>query len=207
MKAKNTLRGAITKLELEIKHLETRSKDSFRIPIAPTTWALASEYFRQFNCYVASPGAFGPTASEFLHGMMDPDVLVGSLIGVEAALESWRFFTLCFEDVRMELKDMKMPTPDTLVASTTTSVCVTNKTIRHVFPHLIGDWGKLSPLATRLVGETLVMKGSVLFRWDSSTDKVVKLHSQTDMLTSMLNLLHSLEDVSRVFDKARIALH
>ncbi|KAK1937163.1 hypothetical protein P3T76_009941 [Phytophthora citrophthora] len=204
MKAQNTIRSAIAKLKSDIKYLES---NSLRIPIAPTKWALASEYFRQFNCYVASHGAFGPTASEFLHEMMDPDVLVGSQFGVEAALENWKLFTVYFEDVRVEIKDMKMPTPDTLVASTTTSVCITNKTLRNAFPHLIDDSGKPSPLATRLLGEKLVMKDSVLFRWDSSTDKVAQLLTQTDMLTSMLNVLHSLEDVSSVFCKARITLH
>ncbi|KAK1944358.1 hypothetical protein P3T76_004270 [Phytophthora citrophthora] len=95
----------------------------------------------------------------------------------------------------MELKDMKMPTPDTLVASTTMSVYITNKRLRKAFPHLIDDRSKLSSIAMRLLGEKLVMKGSVFFKWDASTDKVVKLHSQTDMLTSMLNLLHNLSCV------------
>ncbi|KAL3659825.1 hypothetical protein V7S43_015127 [Phytophthora oleae] len=207
MKAENTIEDAITKLRSEIEDLKAKSKDSSRIPTTPTMWTLASEYFRHFNYYVSSPGALGPTASTFLHEMMAPDVLVGSLVGVEAALENWRLLTLYFEDVRMELKDMKMPASDTLVAGTTTSVSITNKTLRHAFPHLISDGGKLSPLATRLLGERLVMKGTVLFRWDSSTDKVVKLHSQTDMLTPILNLLNSLEDVSHVFCKARITLH
>ncbi|KAK1940035.1 bZIP transcription factor 1 [Phytophthora citrophthora] len=153
MKVEKPIKDAIAELKSEIKHLKTKSKDSFRIPITPTTWAVASEYVRQFSRYVASPKAFGAIASNFLHEMLDPDVLVGSLFGVEAALENWKLFTsYFFEDVRMELKGMKMPTFKTLVASTTTSVYITNKTLRNAFPHLIDDSGKLSPLATRLLG-------------------------------------------------------
>ncbi|KAG1688392.1 hypothetical protein DVH05_025683 [Phytophthora capsici] len=204
MKAETTIEDAISKLKSEITDLETKSKDTTRIPTTPTRWALASEYFRLFNYYVSSPGTLGQTASKFLHETMAPDVVVGSLFGIDAALENWRLFTHYFEDVRTELKDMKMPTSDTLIAGTTTSVTITEKTLRHAFPHLIGDSDKLSPLAAKLLGERLVMKEAVLFGWDSATDKVVKLHSQADMLTPMLNLLRSLEDASYVFYKARI---
>ncbi|KAK1940806.1 bZIP transcription factor 1 [Phytophthora citrophthora] len=204
MKAENTVEDAIAKLKSEIKDLETKSKDSSRIPTTPTMWALVSEYFRQFNYYVSSPGTLGPAVSKFLREMMAPDVLVGSLFGADAVLENWKLFSHYFEDVRMELKDMRMLTSDTLVAGTSTCVTITNKTLRLAFPHLIEDSGKLSPLAAKLLGQRLVMKGTVLFRWDSVTDKVVKLQSQTDMLAPMLSLLRSLEDVSYVFYKARI---
>eukprot|EP00644_Phytophthora_capsici_P002019 jgi/Phyca11/575537/estExt2_Genewise1.C_PHYCAscaffold_740172 len=204
MKAESAIEDAIAQLNSEIKDLETKCSDTSRIPTTPTRWALASEYFRQFNYYVSSPGALGPTASKFLHEIMAPDVVVGSLFGVDAALENWRLFTHYFEDVHTELKDMKMPTSDTLIAGTTTSVTITEKTLRRAFPHLIGGSGNLPPLAAKLLGERLVMKGTVLFGWDSATDKVVKLHSQADMLTPTLSLLRSLEDVSCVFYKARV---
>ncbi|KAG1692254.1 hypothetical protein DVH05_025684 [Phytophthora capsici] len=205
MKAESAIEDAIAQLNSEIKDLEMKSSsDTSRIPTTPTRWALASEYFRQFNYYVSSPGALGPTASKFLHEIMAPDVVVGSLFGVDAALENWRLFTHYFEDVHTELKDMKMPTSDTLIAGTTTSVTITEKTLRRAFPHLIGGSGNLPPLAAKLLGERLVMKGTVLFGWDSATDKVVKLNSQADMLTPTLSLLRSLEDVSCVFYKARV---
>ncbi|ETL81708.1 hypothetical protein L917_18017 [Phytophthora nicotianae] len=55
-----------------------------------------------------------------------------------------------------------------------------------------------------MLGKKLVMRGSVLFGWDNTTDKIVSFHSQADMITPMLNLLGNLKDVSCVFSKARI---
>eukprot|EP00644_Phytophthora_capsici_P002020 jgi/Phyca11/20870/fgenesh1_pg.PHYCAscaffold_74_\ len=104
MKAESAIEDAIAQLNSEITDLETKCSDTSRIPTTPTRWALASEYFRQFNYYVSSP-----------------------------ALENWRLFTHYFEDVRTELKDMKMPTSDTLIAGTTTSVTITEKTLRPIF--------------------------------------------------------------------------
>ncbi|KAG3108544.1 hypothetical protein PI125_g11738 [Phytophthora idaei] len=133
-----------------------------------------------------------------------------SRFGVDAQLENWILFVLYFDNVRVDLKGLKRPSPDTLVASTVTSVTITSKTLRRVFPHLNSDGvsgtkgGVWSPLAARLLGKNLVMHASVSFGWDRATDKVASLYSQVDMLRPMLNLLGSLEDVSRAFYKARV---
>ncbi|KAG6946200.1 hypothetical protein JG688_00016174 [Phytophthora aleatoria] len=55
-----------------------------------------------------------------------------------------------------------------------------------------------------MMGNRLVMHGSVVFGWDCATDKLVSHYSQADMLSPMLNLLGSLEDVSCAFFKARV---
>ncbi|KAG3224731.1 hypothetical protein JG687_00008512 [Phytophthora cactorum] len=46
------------------------------------------------------------------------------------------------------------------------------------------------------------MHGSVLFEWDPDIDRVVRMQSQSDMLTRMLSLLGNVVDVSRVFEGA-----
>ncbi|KAF1778493.1 hypothetical protein GQ600_22542 [Phytophthora cactorum] len=57
-------------------------------------------------------------------------------------------------------------------------------------------------LAQRQQNALLVMHGSVLFEWDPDIDRVVRMQSQSDMLTRMLSLLGNVVDVSRVFEGA-----
>ncbi|KAG3045478.1 hypothetical protein PI124_g24649, partial [Phytophthora idaei] len=111
------IEDAIAKLRLEIKDLQTKCKGSVRLPSSPTSWALASEYFRQFNYYLSSPGTLYKMASTFLHEIMAPDVTDGLLFGVDAQLENWRLLALYFGDVRVDLKGLRTPTTDTLVAA------------------------------------------------------------------------------------------
>ncbi|KAG2786428.1 hypothetical protein PC129_g20612 [Phytophthora cactorum] len=199
MLVETEIEDAIAKLRTEIEDLQTNCKGSVRLQTTPTSWALASEYFRQFNYYLSAPGTLYKMASTFLHEIMAPDVTDGSLFGVDAQLEGWRLLALYFGDVRVDLKGLRTPTTDTLIAGTVTSVTITNNTLRRAFPHLNSDGvggtkgGAWSPLAAKVLGKRLVMHGSVFFCWDCATDKVVSLHSQADMITPMLNLLGSLE--------------
>ncbi|KAG4216568.1 hypothetical protein PC116_g34951, partial [Phytophthora cactorum] len=101
-------------------------------------------------------------ASTFLHEIMAPDVTDGSLFGVDAQLENWRLLALYFGDVRVDLKGLRTPTTDTLIAGTVTRATITNNTLRRAFPQLNSDG----------VG-----------------DKVVSHYSQADILSPMLNLL------------------
>ncbi|KAG2785155.1 hypothetical protein Pcac1_g5201 [Phytophthora cactorum] len=202
---------AITKLRSEIKNLEAKGNDAVRLPTKLTSWALASEYFRQFDCYISSPRTLYKVASKFLHEIMAPDVVDDPLFGADAQLENWRPLTHYFGDVSVDLKGLKTSTTDNLVADTVTRVTITSNTLRLGFPHLNGDGvggtnsGIWSPIAAKMLGKRLVMRGSVFFGWDVATGKVVSLHSQSDMITPMLNLLGSLDDVSCAFSKARVS--
>ncbi|ETP30063.1 hypothetical protein F442_20872, partial [Phytophthora nicotianae P10297] len=210
MQLETDIEDAIAKIRSEIKELDTQCKNFSRPPTTPTSWASASEYFRQFNYYVSSPGTLFKMASKFLNETMAPAVMGGSFFGVDAQLENWRLFAFYFDEVRVDLKCLKTPTSDTLVADTVTRVTITTNTLRRAFPHLNRDGtggskgGVWSSLAAKMLGKNIVMRGSVSFRWDSATDKVVSIYSQADMLTPMLNLLGSLEDVCCAFNKARV---
>ncbi|ETO77468.1 hypothetical protein F442_07335 [Phytophthora nicotianae P10297] len=79
-----------------------------------------------------------------------------------------------------------------------------------IFPHLMSDdfdydkereWSRI---AGRLVNQRLVMRGSVHFNWDGTSNRVMGLITQADMVSPLLQLLGNLEDVSRVFRRARI---
>ncbi|ETM44465.1 hypothetical protein L914_10304 [Phytophthora nicotianae] len=49
------------------------------------------------------------------------------------------------------------------------------------------------------------MRGSTCFRWDGKKNLVVSLVTQSDMLRPLVELLESLDDVSRVFEQAAIS--
>ncbi|KAI9982744.1 hypothetical protein PInf_008739 [Phytophthora infestans] len=209
MHQENQVEGRIAKLRSEIKELESKFNNLIQPPPTPTSWALASEYFRQLNCYLTSPRTIHKIARQFLRETMASDIMDGLLFGVSAQLENWRLLALYFTDVHVDLKGLKTPTPDTLIAATVTSLTITEKTLSLVFPHLNSDGvggsegGVWTPLAVRLLNQKIVMHGSVLFRWDSTTGKVSSIHSQADMISPMLELLGSLEDVFCVFCKTR----
>ncbi|KAG6614082.1 uncharacterized protein IUM83_09993 [Phytophthora cinnamomi] len=143
---------------------------------------------------------------------MAPVVAFNSERGVDAMLKSWDLVSRWFAGVEMELERLEKDESGSLVASTTTTVTITEHTLRIVFPHLIvghdtrrrGGSADPSSLAGRLVGQTLVMKGLTRFEWDGAYCRVSSVMSQSDMLTPMLGLVGSLEDVSLVFEGALI---
>ncbi|KAG7376011.1 hypothetical protein PHYBOEH_001868 [Phytophthora boehmeriae] len=139
------------------------------------------------------------------------NVTDGNLRGVEALLENWRVFSLSFDNVHVELEHLHKAAEGSLIATTTTSVTISENTLQRLFPHLNSDGkggvegGEWSDLAKKLLGQCLVMRGSVRFDWDGTMERVVDMFSQLDMLSPMLRVLGSLEDVSFVFEKALIS--
>ncbi|KAG3119121.1 hypothetical protein PI125_g2323 [Phytophthora idaei] len=68
---------------------------------------------------------------------MAPDVTTGFEYGPEALLENWKRFSLCFDDVRVQLGRLETgDAVDSLVASTIT---ISSDTLRQAFPHLNSD--------------------------------------------------------------------
>ncbi|KAG6616218.1 bZIP transcription factor 1 [Phytophthora cinnamomi] len=156
------------------------------------------------------PGTQQEAASKFLSGIMAPDTVDGVFPGVNTQIENWRRFALFFGDTRLELRGMEMPTERDLVASTSINITLSWNTLRYAFPHMNSDGkggtqgGDWSPIATRILGLTLVVRGSVIFGWDDTSDEVVRFHAQADLLTPLLNVLGSLADVSLFFSEALI---
>ncbi|KAG2912587.1 hypothetical protein PC117_g18844 [Phytophthora cactorum] len=206
----------ISDLQEEIQELETQHQDMMRsAPQNKSMWVVGTEYFRLFrHGYMAPMVAPEPTLAEkpcirpdkqahvqldYLQTSMTPDVTDGNVSGAEALLENWKFLSLNHDDVHVQLKRLEQVAHDSLLAVTTTSVTITENTLRQVYPHLIEEH---STLNAKLLNQRLVMRGSVRFDWDASCGRMVRVESQIDMLTPMLKLLGSLDDVAYVFDKA-----
>lgn len=146
----------------------------------------------------------------FLKATMSQDLDAGTVRGVEALAKNWAVFTKHFRDVYLHLDRLGHVTENSLVATTTTSLTITRNTLKNLFPGLACHRGdqdkesKLSRIAARLVGQRIVVHGSVLFYCDTSTHCIVSLITQGDMVTPLLQVLDNLEDVSLVFHHARI---
>ncbi|KAG6951378.1 hypothetical protein JG688_00013761 [Phytophthora aleatoria] len=196
----------VRRLESEIQELEVRRHHaSIGIPTHQTLWTIATEYFLLFqHGFRSPPQALQNAALNFLRVSMASDVVNGHQCGVEAILAKWRLFSEYFDDVYVELEKLeKSATSHSLVAITTTSVTISERTMRTVFPHLNSD-GQGGAEGRRLLNQRFVMRGSVRFDWDSATDCVVSIQSQSDMLTPLLHVLGTLEDVSLVFEGALV---
>ncbi|KAG7375505.1 von Willebrand factor A domain-containing protein 8 [Phytophthora pseudosyringae] len=202
----------VQKLREEIRSLTLRRQNAdMGISTSLDIWGVATEYFRLFrNGFRSPPEAVNTFALEFLRKSMASDVVSGLMCGPEAILQNWKLFSMCFDDVCVDLERLdKGATSTILVAIATTSVTISKETLRLLFPHLYSgeqraDGKQLSELAKKLQGQRFAMRGSVEFEWDPVTDSVVRVHGQSDMLTPMLRVLGTLEDVSRVFEGALV---
>ncbi|GMF29882.1 unnamed protein product [Phytophthora fragariaefolia] len=211
-------------LRNEVEQLEQRRRSVLVvIPAKESAWSVVAEYFRLFHYGMSElglPSTFASTSSaseqpsaqsDFLRMSMTPDVTFNAERGVEAMLKSWSCISRWFTGVEMVLERLEKDALGALVANTLTSVTITVQTLRIVFPHLntrnthsryLG--GTASSLAERLVDQTIIMRGVTRFEWDPAHCRVVSVESESDMISPMLHLLGSLEDVSRVFSSALI---
>ncbi|KAL3657585.1 hypothetical protein V7S43_017552 [Phytophthora oleae] len=134
---------------------------------------------------------------------MAPDVAFNAGRGPDALIRSWKCLSVWFQDVELELEGLKKAGRSSLVACTTTSVTITERTLLNVFPHLslVGD----REIVEKLLNQRLVVRGSMQFEWDAAYCRVTSVITQANLLTPMLRLLGGVEVTSYVFEKALIS--
>ncbi|KAL3665172.1 hypothetical protein V7S43_009801 [Phytophthora oleae] len=200
------------RLEKEIEQLQ-RTRDvvlAGDLATKRTVWCVAAEYFRVFQRGLPAVKSARTIGLDFLEATMDPELDAGTVQGLEALAWNWTVFTHFFTDVQIQLGRLEQIAENALVATTTTIITITSSSLSNIFPHLTNygvDLGKAndwSRIAAKLLNQRLVMRGSVHFSWDSADSRVLRLITQTDMVTPLLRVLGNFEDVSRVFSHARI---
>ncbi|KAG1690143.1 hypothetical protein DVH05_028351 [Phytophthora capsici] len=197
------LEGEAQELRKEIQKLEQhRRAVSSVFPSNQTLWKVVVEYFRLFRHGLA--GSAHSEQFKFLRASMAPTVLFNAGRGVDSIMRNWKYFSLWFQDAQVELNGLEKGGVDSLIASITTSFTITQRSLTTVFPHLCTAQAR--PLADKLLGQRIVMQGLTRFDWDPAYSRVTSVISESDMLTPMLELLGSLEDVSTVFEKSLISL-
>ncbi|OWZ12685.1 hypothetical protein PHMEG_00014114, partial [Phytophthora megakarya] len=179
-------------LQVEINTLEIQRR---RMSAAiHGVWDVAVGYFRLNRNRRHRSGQLDNTKSS--------DVVYNSGYGLKVMMQSRRFLHW-FDDVEEVLESLTKSPKYSMVATTRTSVTITQQTLTNVFPHLLRD-DELH-LRNKLLGQRMIMCGSTRFVWGGASDREVGVVTQSDQLTPMLRLLGSLESVLRVFEKALIS--
>ncbi|KUF85285.1 hypothetical protein AM587_10010498 [Phytophthora nicotianae] len=175
------------------------------LPPKQTVWTAVVEYFRVFRYGLQDSSP--PVQQKIIRSTIASDVFYNGECGAEAILRSWKLLSSWFRNVQLELVRIKKMSANSVVAVTTTSITITEETLRHAFPHLIdtGTGSSSFALVHLLLDERLVLHGSTYFEWDPVYGRVTRVVSQADMITPVLMLLGSLEDVSRVFENALVS--
>ncbi|KAG2773419.1 hypothetical protein PC129_g21651 [Phytophthora cactorum] len=201
-----TLEEENQQLRGQIENLQRRRRLVSTVrPPKENVWNVALVYFRVFRNGLQSRTQSSRNQFEFLKATMAPDMVFNTGRGPEAMTRTWKCISLWFQDAELELEGMEKGPTGSLIAATTTRVTVTERTLRNVFPHLWVKSGKYKELAEKLLGQRIVMRGSIQFDWDSTHRRVRSVIAQSDLLRPMLGIVGSLEDVTQVFDKAIIS--
>ncbi|KAF4029051.1 hypothetical protein GN244_ATG19251 [Phytophthora infestans] len=170
-----------TNLEIETDHLRDeinqlkrhRSDIAASIPTKENVWYFVVEYFRLFR-----------------YGLRN--------VVRTPSRSTQNTYNDQLSYVPVELDEIKKGAADSLLATSTTSITIQERTLRSVFPLCI-DMDD-SPLAKILVGQR--MRGWTCFEWDPTFGRVTCITNVADLLTPLLKLVGNLESVSRIFDGA-----
>ncbi|KAF4041732.1 hypothetical protein GN244_ATG06051 [Phytophthora infestans] len=202
----NTLERATQRLRGQIENLQRRRRLVSTVrPAIENVWNVALEYFQAFRNGLQTGSKPSRSQFEFLRIAMAPDMVFNTGRGPEAMVKTWKCISLWFQDVELELEGMDKGSTGSIVATTITRITITERSLRNVFPHLWVQSGRYKELAEKLLGQRIVMRGAIQFNWDSTQRRVSSVIAQSDLLRPMLGLVGSLENVSRVFEKATIS--
>ncbi|EEY65255.1 bzip transcription factor [Phytophthora infestans T30-4] len=195
-------------LRQEIEKLEQRRRSlATGVPTEMNVWSVVAEFFRLFRYGMPEPPFEAQSESqseaqlEFIRTSFTADVAFNASYGVDKMIENWQQTSRWFPSIEVELEGLDKGPAGSLVATTTTTISISEQTLGSVFPHLLYP---RDTLADTLLDQTLTMQGSMHFEWDDSCHRITRVTSLSDMLTPMLHFLGGLEEVARVFQQAAV---
>ncbi|KAG2773974.1 hypothetical protein PC129_g14486 [Phytophthora cactorum] len=198
------LEVAIKQLKEQVQHLECeRSQILGCISTTSSVWMAAVEYFRIFRRGCHAPQGTNIVDMDILKALIASDVAFSGGIGLDALVHHWGVFTQYFSDVGIRLKNLQQITNESVLATTTTTITMTEASITTAFPHLTSGMAGKS-VAAKLKDERLVLHGSVRFHWDNTINRVISIQAHADMVTPLVQLLGNLKDASLVFTNALV---
>ncbi|KAK1948580.1 bZIP transcription factor 1 [Phytophthora citrophthora] len=210
LKRVNGLEVAIKHLRAEIQELTLQRRlIDHGVPTSTSLWGTAAEFFRLFQNSVRLPSATDCSRTQydiqqnFLRATMAPDVTDGIVCGVDALLRTWTLLSQCYDKIDLHPVRLENGPDNALVATTKGTLIINENTLRNAFPHLVSD-ERFATLVDKMLGQQLELRGSVQFDWDSASARVTSIVCKADILTPLLRLLGSMQDVAYVFDNARL---
>ncbi|OWZ15305.1 hypothetical protein PHMEG_00011081 [Phytophthora megakarya] len=141
----------------------------------------------------------------FLYEVMSPDVSVNSGFGVDAIIQEWVAMPLMHQDITVRLVRLEYDEENVILATTKAYTTITKEMLRCEFPCFFDrNHDHQTPrLVAKLVGQELVIPTTVRFEWDSQADRVLGMHSSSDLVTPFLKLLGNVQDTARVLNALR----
>ncbi|KAG7389668.1 hypothetical protein PHYBOEH_007383 [Phytophthora boehmeriae] len=197
-------------LQEEIQSLERRRQlIASGVPAKSTVWNVVPEFFRLFRYGVKEPVETTQRLArkdhvqlDFLRKTMAPDLICNTECGVEALVEHLTCVSNAFQDLETRLVRLEGDTDDCVVATTLTTCTITNTVLQYACPHLVSEKKGWSRHVTRLLGQHISIRGVTRFHWDIEDELVTRIVYEADLLTPLLQILGTLEDVSWVFAKS-----
>lgn len=125
------------------------------------------------------PGFMCTAIIDFMRASMVSAVEVAGR-GIATRLNSWRGRVRCFDDVDVELVTLVQGPADSVVMSTKSSVTIAALRVFAPAQHR-----RKRSIAGRILGQRIVLYGSVRFGWDGDCGCVTSTLVQSDMLTPM----------------------
>ncbi|ETO75094.1 hypothetical protein F444_09270 [Phytophthora nicotianae P1976] len=195
------LQGGIKKLQQQrasVGSVDTAKRNVWNVALA------YSSSFRRVNTQGIR------SQLEFLRAAMAPDVAFNGGFGPVELAESWCVLRW-FDNVDVDIQSLVKSGEDSVVQTTKTSVTITERTLQNLFPHVCGHGSgdgrsaEMARLMARLVDQRIIMDGRTVFQWDSASNSMASVTTKCDLLSPILMLLGSLEDVSLLFDRALVS--
>ncbi|KAG1705885.1 hypothetical protein DVH05_002449 [Phytophthora capsici] len=141
--------------------------------------------------------------------MAAPDISAGTVQSVATIVRNWVVFTRFFQDIDMQLQQLKKVEDCSLLATATITISLSRHALGNLFPNVFyggvvrgiqGTESRVFRIAKKLIDQRLVLSGSVRFDWNHSSHRVERIDSEFDMMTPLLQLVGNVEDVSFVFN-------
>ncbi|KAG1713138.1 hypothetical protein DVH05_000861 [Phytophthora capsici] len=188
-----TLENEIRQLQNEIQQLKVQRTND-------TLWAMVAEYFSLLQQSITSRSPLNS-----LNAVHNAERLVMKRTLHHNNMMMCWCLPQYFDHVDVELQQLKRSTRNSLVATTVTSFIITSRTLAKVFPHLCSRDGRRGgAIATKLLDKRIVTRGWMRFERDDTDSRVLRITSQSDLLTPVLDVLRSLEKVAIVFEEALV---
>ncbi|ETL88555.1 hypothetical protein L917_12371 [Phytophthora nicotianae] len=195
---------AIQQLKEQTQHLEyERNQIVGGLSSQKTVWIAAVEYLRIFQRGCKAPQGTNVVDMDILKALVASNVAFSGGIGLDVLIQHWRVLTQYFPDISIQLKSLHQITDESVVATTTTTITMSDASMKSAFPDLLNGT-TASRIVTKLQGQRLELQGSVRLYWDNAISRVVSIQAQADMMTPLMQLLENVDDVSLVFAHALI---
>lgn len=134
----------------------------------------------------------------YVHQVLAPDVVIGSVTGIQGYIDQWRLLQSSFANITNEARRIEVLGPDhdpTVVVYSDLSARITEATFRHFFTRLDNN----ADLMGKLVGRDIVLPVTTRFYF-TQDGKIREIDPELDYIAAFFNAGASTADLARLFE-------